>query len=183
MPDEGLEVTPISEWRQNRGELIKLPSGKVIKMIRTMDILLLLKNNLIPNPLSEIFEEMVAKGEPHPNRERMQGDTLLQMAEFIEDNVIKCLVFPKVYPVPKGENRETWQPDDENGVSIADLSWEDKNFIFSVAQGGATDMESFREGQKAYLASLANGQQVAPTAVAPNRATKRAAARKQPAPK
>lgn len=161
MTDEnGLVLTPVSEWRNNsrRGITVQLPSGNVIRMRRTIDMMTLLRSGVLPNPLSDIFTSMLDRSTAKPEPTKMTPEALRQMDAFISDTVASCVMFPKVYKVPEGENAASWEPVDEEGISIEEFTQADRNFIFRVAQGGPTDLESFREEQKTVLASLANVQ-------------------------
>jgi hypothetical protein len=71
------------------------------------------------------------------------------------------MIVPKVMLVPPGENPLIWRPDPETGcISIYQLSDEDKMMLYSVAQGGATSLASFRTEQEELLALVSDVKSV-----------------------
>lgn len=154
MPDE---ENLAKQWERQRGFLVELPSGKKVRMVRTLDVMEMLKAGTIPNPLRSIVQSMIDQGtQTIPEETKRDTELLMQMNELMDRCVSKAVIDPKVYLVPEGENPGTWNPDDEHGISISDLEVQDKAFIYQVAQGGATDLEQFRKLQDALVASMAD---------------------------
>lgn len=150
-----------AQWARARGFVVELPSGKKLRMIRSLDLMGALKAGMIPNPLRDVLSEMIEKKVPSiPADKRADPELLAQMANLIDETVCRACIDPKVYKVPEGQDPQTWYPDDPNGISIVDLSQDDRNFINTVAQGGATDLEQFRKEQAKLMDVVANGGSV-----------------------
>lgn len=150
-----------AQWARSRGFVIELPSGKKFRMIRSLDLMAALKAGVIPNPLRETLSKMIEEKQPiMPAEKRQDPRVMTQMDTLVEETVCKASIDPRVFRVPEGQDPQTWYPDEPNSISIVDLSPDDRLFIYTVAQGGATDVEGFRRQQEELMAALANGRKV-----------------------
>lgn len=176
---ESPQVTTAAEWQSaaTDGFIQTLPSGRVVKVRRTMDMMALLKTGQLPNALAAIVNEVIrdaGKGKTTSlqdvNLEALaEGDNLRDLILFQEDIVVKMLVEPKAETPPrrgKGkhpdgtkvkpdeseedfqERLEAWSPT-PGAISTDWIDDEDKNFLFNMAQGGTRDVERFRAEQGA----------------------------------
>ena len=170
-----LVVTSVDEWRKpaQQGQPVRLPSGKVARVKRTMDLLELLRSGKIPNPLSSVVEKMIsggAKGEHPLDAKDMDPQAIVDMLAFIDQNVERAMIEPRCeLPPPPKENEtaddyrarlDEWEPS-EGAVAIYEIDLDDRMFIFTFAQGLAGELESFRKAQDAAMASLPNVPQAA----------------------
>lgn len=146
--DSNLVVTSPDSWTSPRkqGFLLRLPSGNVCRVRRTLDLSYLIQSGKIPNPLRNTLAKMMDEEGTMLNFADLGPSERIQAVQMVRETVCRSVTEPKVHLVPEGENPETWIAP-EGGLSIFDLSDEDQFFIYSVAQGGATDLESFREQQ------------------------------------
>lgn len=159
MSEEEIQVTPVAEWKQNRmGKLVALPSGRVVKVRASFDMVSALGKGLVPNPLANVFRDQM-RGDQSSKAQLTEPSALEAMSVFMKQTVCHHVIEPKFYMVPEGEDDETWEPDD--GVSIVDMGADDVSFLFSVVQGGTTDYEKFRQQQIQRVATLANVKNVA----------------------
>lgn len=166
-----LEVTSVSEWRSptKTGQIIELPSGNRARVKRTMDLMELLKAGKIPNPLNSIVEEMIAQGKADLSNEEIGADAVIQMIDFIDDNVVRAMVDPKCERPPAPKENETadeysarlieWEPP-SGKLSVNDIDLDDRMFIFAFSQGLASDLESFRRAQGAVMAPISTGKEL-----------------------
>lgn len=169
-PNNDLQVTPASQWKQARlGKLVELPSGRVVKVRTTFDIFAALREGFIPNPLAQILQGQI---QGKSIVENLDSSALGQMDEFIQRIVCDEVIEPKFCMVPEGEDFKTWEPEDENMVSVMDLTSNDRSFIFQVVQGGTTNLETFRSQSQKPLGIMADEQVVESKAVKPT-ATRR----------
>jgi hypothetical protein len=170
---EELKVTSVEEWNKVEGQLLPLPSGKVVRAIRSMDLLHLLKAGRIPNPLGPLIQRMVdSGGQKMPEMSEMGMEGLQGMMKMVDDCVLRVVVEPKVVPPPpidKDEDIEAymvrvegWRPDDKGAIGLNQIDMDDRMYIFLFAQGMAADLTSFREEQKAGVAPAFNGPPVQP---------------------
>lgn len=166
--------TAASEWRSSRTEgfTVQLPSGNVARVRRSMDILQLLKTGRVPNKLIKLITAMMdqQKAGQIPIVEAGDADeeTIMEMMSFIDTCVASIMISPPCHVPPreKDESNEdyqnrapSWIPP-EGSISIFDLSPEDRMFLFSVAQGGTTDLELFRNQQAAVVVGSSDSKAV-----------------------
>jgi hypothetical protein len=162
------DVTPASAWNSERlrGFAVKLPSGNVCFVKRTLDLMILLKSGRIPNPLANEIQKQIDSGSPNLDMQSMEPEPLDQLLQLVDETIAKMVIKPQVMLVPEGENGLTWSPP-EGCVSIADFTPEDRFFLFQVAQGGVTDLESFRQQQESLVSHMANVGAVQDKAIEP----------------
>lgn len=196
IPDQNLQVTSADEWRKPavEGFIVELPSGKVARVRRTMDLFSLVQQGKVPNLLSGIVGDMLSKGKAEaPTLEELKVEELIEMLSFIDQCVIACMLEPKVaqhpplqkdgelvldkdnVPIPDPE----WEPP-AGFISTADVDMGDKMFLFTLAQGGSADAARFREEQDGVVRRVLDGEDLPVPSVEPsvNREQRRAAARK-----
>lgn len=165
MPEEELA----SSWISQRGQVIELPSGNKARVIRTMSMTTGVKNGTIPNPLRSVLSKMIETNAPMNKKDAENPEVIEQMNKLMVSAVCEAMVNPRVVVPPEDENWETWYPTEPNTISIVDMSPEDRVFVYGVAQGGTTDLKSFREQQEQFMASLADESEVP---VPPKRASR-----------
>lgn len=178
--DQGLIPTPAAEWG-TPGFVVLLPSGRTVRVTRSKILFTMLKDNNLPNPLARVVGKMM---EEFSNKKRDQvvpEDILKELGpegvptlmRFVDDCVISCMLEPRcerpymaeiIDDDPENNKAELkkqveWEPT-FGAISLEQVEMEDRAFIFQVAMGGATDLESFREQSKAALASPQYGADV-----------------------
>lgn len=186
LPVDGHQPTSIEDWGRAKsveGFIVELPSGNRCKVRRTLDLPFLLKSGQIPNPLAGIVQKQMDTQRPdlflneaanHPQQSKIVN----QLGDMLDAQVVKMMIEPKVSrPNPLGmdpangrdedwdhylERIRDWQPD-EGTLSVFDISMEDKVFLFSIGQGMAADLESFRAEAIATLDVVQAGKNVART--------------------
>lgn len=163
------QVTSASEWRnkKKKGQIITLPSGLVARVMRVMDLMEMIKNGKIPSPLTGVINNMVSDKTAGPEKaseeqEKLDPDAVSEMLKLIDDCVARAMVEPKV-EIPPEDAPTYWEPEDEDAISINDMELDDRFFIFTFAQGFASDLESFRKGQAAFMAGVPDGEGVSNT--------------------
>lgn len=182
MPGEELQVTAPTEWGKKKetpvedGLIVPLPSGNVVKVRRTMDMLALLRSGRIPNPLAGIVQKMIDTGNPDL-ASAMQATgpesakTSQQLLDLLDATWLRAVIEPEFDgPPQRGKLRDeagrfikqhetvdeyqerlsTWTPEDGK-ISIFDVDMDDKMYVFGVAQGAAVDLARFRAEQDAAL--------------------------------
>lgn len=170
------EPTTPEEWNQgknsrSKGFVVDLPSGNRAKVRRTFDLPTLIKMGRIPNPLGNIIKEALAEGQQGmPEAEKLQqAGAIEQLLDFLDQNTIRMMVEPQISgPDPKNHDEEeetyirrieAWEPD-PGTLSIFDVGLEDKLYLFFVGQGGATELESFREAASQFVGDVPAGEGV-----------------------
>jgi len=160
-----------TSWGQNANALedLELPSGqlclarrlgptKMLEMglLDKFDILgsIMQRNHIdrVDNPAKSTTEtdaEIIAMAKS------VMADPakLIEMLGMIDNIVRAAVVEPKLSPEPNEAEGETYE------VGKAYVSWideDDKMFIFQWCMGGSKDLERFRSGLTASMASLAN---------------------------
>lgn len=153
MPDtpEALIPTSVSEWRTTpiEGFVLKLPSGKSVKMRRTLDMFELLRQGRIPNPLAGVVRKMMDGGGKPTNMKDIADDpkALEQFLDLLNSAVARAVIEPRVVVTEDGNPPE-------DALDVTEIDMDDRMYIFAVAQGGATDLEQFRKQQDEFMASV-----------------------------
>lgn len=169
--EKQLKVTSAEEWGVEEGQLLELPSGKVVRAVRSMDILNLLKSGRIPNPLGPLIQRMVdSQGAKTPDMTELGVDGLREMMKLVDSTVMRVVLEPTIVSPPAIEDDEdpeaymsrvsSWRPEEPGCIGINQIDMDDRMFIFLFAQGMAADLTSFREEQKAAMASAHHGEAV-----------------------
>lgn len=176
--EEKLQVTTRTSWKgaQKEGQLVTLPSGNVVRVVRTMDLMHLLKAGKIPNPLAQIVQGMVDRKSTQINPEEiMDMDTLQSTMKFVDEMVLKVVIEPKLLVPPEPEpdedeaayalRVEEWQKkiddedDPEYNPEAVPLTWmdmDDRMYIFVFSQGFAADLAAFRAAPAEPVAPASN---------------------------
>lgn len=187
--EEVLEVTPVSEWGKaaevpEEGMPVKLPSGNVCRIRRTMDMMTMLQAGKIPNPLAKIINEMIESGGSDFTKAAQEAEdpeAVRQLFDMLNQTIAKAFVEPKVSSPPSREKGEPWVeylarialPVREEGETKAafdkrywkswhkkgtlcanDIDMQDKLYVFAVAQGAAADLARFREESESAMGAL-----------------------------
>ena len=144
-------VTPIADWKKVRedGFNMKLPSGKVARIKRTLSLVTAMQNGTIPNPLNSIVTELLEGRRKNLDVRSMDDEQRVAFMDLITNEIPSIFVQPRVELVPHGENPATWEPADPDAISIADVGWEDRSFAYSFAQGGPASLEMFQQATAA----------------------------------
>jgi hypothetical protein len=181
MPNDDLQVTSPSNWNKQQtpvedGQLVPLPSGNVVRVRRTMNMMSLLRAGRIPNPLAGIVQKMIDTGNidlagamQRTGPESVKASQ--QLLDLLDSTWMLCVTEPDFdAPTPRGEltdvgGRKTkpnetqdeylarlvdWKPEDGK-ISIFDVGMDDKMYVFGVSQGAAVDLARFRAEQDAAL--------------------------------
>lgn len=153
--------TPAREWKsaKKRGFTVELPSGHKALVRRTFDMFARMESGHIPNPLLGILQEMIANKREAISPEEMGEEALTQMIAMFENTIEAMMIEPRFQKMPPDAGLN-WEPD-EDAIGPADLSIEDKTFLFNIAQGGVADLATFR-AQSADLMALAQHGQAVP---------------------
>lgn len=184
---ETAQVTTGANWKgaAKEGQIIELPSGNLLRVRRTMDLLHLLKAGRIPSPLKGIVQRMVDRGGGVPEMQDMDGEQISAMLRLVDDTVLRAVTEPRVIPppepgknadgspleLPEGEDEESseayqlriteWmQQDHGEAVLLPWIELEDRMYIFVFSQGFAADLATFRSEQAASMAALSDGAAV-----------------------
>ena len=125
------QVTPPAQWR-NRGDLVELPSGPVVRL-RRMSLGACLLRGEVPNALASYAKDVMTGGKALEDAKK--GDALKGI-EFMAWLCSYALLEPRLY---QGSDSP---PDD--CVTLADLTDVDQAFIARYAQGETLDLSNFR---------------------------------------
>lgn len=145
--------TPVSGWKKSsEGILVRVPSGNTA-LIRTPGIEVFLTQGVIPNALMPLITDSMKRGAAPKDDDlaAMMGnpEMVAQIVEMANAVCVYCCLDPKVEPVPEeGVGR------DPELLYVDEVDFNDKMYIFSVAVGGTSDLEKFREEQAAVMGSL-----------------------------
>jgi len=156
MPKE-MKVTSAAEWRKSQqvGQVIELPSGAVARLVRP-HLLALVKTGQIPDLLSAQVSELF--GTSKTPAEVQAGISPESMIELINITSKLAFIEPKITDTPG-----------VNELSIDDIDFEDRTFVFWWCQGGAADLKSFREQQSRIMETSLDSNQVPPKAKRPGK--------------
>ncbi len=152
-------VSDFAAFKQRaQGRLLPLPSGLVVRAHR-VDLQTFVAKGTIPNPLMEIVQEALQKGQEMDPAAMVSNDEgevdlemVAEMMEIVDGVVVETVLEPRIHPmVEEGEES------DDNLLYVNEVDAEDKMFIFQWSIGGTDDLERFREEATADLASLAQG--------------------------
>lgn len=158
MPES--QCTPVSEWRATviEGFPIQLPSGKIARLRRTLDLLELIKAGKIPNPLADSINQMITSAGKF-EIDKLPQEAVPQLLEMVDSMVPRIFVFPKVYLPPTGSGFD-WLPEDPEGISLLHVDLRDRMFAFGFAQGGPATLEPFRPEPAEAVADSTDGEPV-----------------------
>lgn len=171
--------TSVEEWDSvqtpdEAGFMLELPSGKFVRVIRNLDLDLLLKAGKIPNPLAPIIRKMMREQDPQLPMGDFEKDPKLlrQLMDMLQGNAARMMIEPKV-SVPRQRNYddngvkstveetegayekylEKWQPA-KGTLSVFRINVNDLMYLFAVGQGAAADLARFRAESNPTLAPV-----------------------------
>jgi hypothetical protein len=148
------EPTSAAAWKKGKTEglLVRVPSGNTA-LIRTPGMEVFIRKGTIPNALIPLIQKSLKTGK-EPSEEELAdvlGDEegLDKIIDLAENVLVDVCIDPKVYPAPTDENGDRLPDDhpdrDPNVLYADDVDFVDKMYIFSVATGGPSQMEAFRQ--------------------------------------
>jgi len=141
------KVTTATEWRKARekGVMETLPSGKVARL-RTLSLLRLLEKGTIPDSLSGIIQQMMG------GEKKIADDleTFQALAELLGTVCRLAFVYPKIVDAPT--------EDDE--ISLDDVDYDDKFWVFNWTQKEIKLMQPFREKRAGDVETVPGGDGV-----------------------
>ena len=173
---ETLQPTSVEDWgkkevapAEDEGFIIELPSGNVVKVRRTLDLIVLLKAGRIPNPLAGVVQRMIDTKSTDFPTEEMDGQMVEQLYDLLARNAVKMMISPPVdmpearMPGEKADayqkRLESWKPA-QGKLSVFEIDMNDLLFMMGVGQGQAADLASFREEQAGGMAPAQDGDGV-----------------------
>lgn len=138
--DNKAKVTAVEQWRSLRenGYPVELPSGYMARL-RPVSLAEMVKNGRIPDTLTPVAAEAIAKGAPSTETiMRITNDVtdflqLVTVASFIEPRVV-LLKTPEETP-PDG------------CISIWDVSLEDQAYVLELTGAPTRALRNFRDKQ------------------------------------
>jgi hypothetical protein len=116
----------LADWLETRVLETVTPSGLAIKM-RRVGMLDLLTQGAVPEPLLAI----IAEGKEEIS---VEPEQLPEVMKAFDAMALACLIEPEVI---EGRSRD-------GKLGLADMPYEDKEFIFSLANEEAEALEPFR---------------------------------------
>lgn len=134
--------TTASERRAKReqGVEILFPEYEDWVSIRPMDEAFFLRHGMIPDFLAPAINKIIAEGQGELPKVEKNDEWLAWLDELVKF----CFVHPKVVDNPQG--------DDE--ISIDDVSYQDKCFLYSLFGQPANVLRRFRDKQKQLVAAV-----------------------------
>lgn len=152
MTDNGLHPTSAAEWRKPREEgiLVTLPYSGNTARLRPVALDSMIAQGRIPDLLTEVASSSLFK--------EIEVETLIDdpklMKSFMEIfNLISLAAFMEPEVVPAGQEPL------EGQITLDDVDYNDKIFVFNYATAGARALYLFRDKSKAGMAAVSNGNQ------------------------
>lgn len=153
---EELVVTDGATWARKgaeaaKGRPLRVPSGNVCLVQRPDGMEYFLDQGTVPNALMPIIQRAVNGQETTPEElskfAQENPDVIGSVIQLADVVTIRCVIEPKVHPVPLDEEGNKIPPhlrpeDDKLYVDYIDS--EDRMFIFNYAVSGVTDVKGFR---------------------------------------
>ena len=121
---------------------LEMPTG-IFMEVRRPDITVLVKNGIIPADAAVDISMLIERaGESQKNGTKfnISNDEYKKYMEIVDKIVLASVVNPKVK-----EGEVTDQEYDDGIISVDDIEQVDKEFIFSYANSGVTDLKPFRQ--------------------------------------
>ena len=160
------KATSAGEWRKSASQLplVETPTGKWIRLKRP-GMTKFLEAGYLPDALAEAVRKEISsasrkKVDPKKLIESIDGDVAVELLATMDRIICSVMVEPKVVShkrkVDEQDGNDVWEeiPEDERRDDVVytdEIDQEDKNFIFSVASGGSTDLTRFRAEQAAVV--------------------------------
>ncbi len=130
-------VTPASEWRKLReGELLSLPTGRVVR-VRRPQIEELLLSGKVPNPLLSKVLGLTGND--------VVDDSTLPPEQQIERFKAYLLQMKALFELALVEPRLSDDPDDDEAILFTDLTPEEKDAIVDWLYGPMKAVQGFRK--------------------------------------
>lgn len=144
---EQLIVTPGATWRQPRtaGYIVQLPSGNVARL-RPVALDVLVGNGTIPDLLSPLAAKAL-----------WDETSGAQIAADPKLAVDYMALINAIVPAAMLEPLVVDNPTADNEITLVDLDFTDKIFVFNLAIGPVETLRRFREQQTKRLHALQNG--------------------------
>jgi hypothetical protein len=153
------QVATASDFKRAQGQIILLPSGKWVRVQRTMSLMNMMKTGTIPNPLSGYINKMLADAGTNPQAvpkldlNDLDPEAVAQLLVMIDEQVCYMFLEPRVLPLPEIDPvtgvppTPDWWPEDDgsNQMPVTALDLVDKMFVFQFGQGGPAELERFLE--------------------------------------
>ena len=142
-----LQATSGTEWRRLReeGEPVELPS-KHVACLRPISLLLLLERGKVPDTLSGMVSQLILKG----GKPAATLETYQDFAELISWVCHIAFIEPRIVD----------DPQEDNEISIDDVGFEDRVFVFNWAQKEVQYLMPFRPEPSGDVADVAGSQQL-----------------------
>lgn len=144
--------TAASSWIR-AGEVVELPSGNFARLQR-LNLLELIREGQIPDPLAGKLESIISKKQ---SLEKTAKDVSKNI-NIEEMEQVLSLVAKNAFLEPKIVD----DPQNDNEISIKNVSVDDQSYVFHYANGGLADIERFRNQQARALQTLLDGDKVSP---------------------
>jgi hypothetical protein len=163
-------VTPADRWIGSKyaGMPVTLPSGNVARLRRTFSMIKAIEKNAVPNPLKRIVNDAIKRAGEGPwsvDFSEVSEEEVANFIDLINEEVLTIFVEPQLVVKPSDEelkeqgiDPDEWHPP-EGCLDRADVSFQDRSFAYSFAQGAAADLTRFRDSE-ADVASAQHGQGV-----------------------
>ena len=136
-----LALTPPSEWRkESEGVLYRLPSGRVARL-RGVQFDFFVMTGKIMDSLTPIIADIM---EGKKDVEAMLPDKIADLQQYINilNSVCRCaFVEPQIVDPPVSDSQ----------ISINDVLFEDKEFVYHLLGIATRDLERFRRQQESTL--------------------------------
>jgi len=144
-----------SAFKKRSSGLLQLPSGEVVKVKNLGGLKALLSDGMIPNSLMPLVESAMTSGQVPDMKEVITKDSKIDyslvddMMHLNDQIAMRCVVEPKVHPVPENEKDR-----DDDLLYIDEIPEEDKMFIFQWVTGGTKDVEAFRKELESSMVAM-----------------------------
>lgn len=142
-------ITTASVWREAReqGVEVLFPSGNSA-VLRPVDVAFFVRVGRIPSVftalINDLIEGKVGVTNHLPDEAKMHPQ---EWIEFLNQLVAAAFVHPRIVDVPLGEEREVGIPQGEDEISIDDVAYSDKIFVYGLFTRPAHMLKRFREIQ------------------------------------
>lgn len=173
---EQARISQIGDFKSRVGGVIELPSGFIVRWRNPGGLRVFLASGKIPNALMPVVEKALkgGKGAQADMEETVvkqlneNPDMVKELMSMYDAVALKCIIEPKIYPVPDEAMVEAWNaahPDDpvddpedlryEDRLYVDEVPDDDKAYLFGLISGGVKDLETFRREREIDVASLA----------------------------
>ena len=140
------EVTRADYFRNKRQKYnatkkLEMPSGVVFE-VRRPDIVRMIRNGLMPASVAVDISNMTERAvssQKNGKTFQMTEDEFKKYSETLDTITVATVVSPKV-KIGDVSDAEY----DDGYISIDDIDYQDKNYLFAFANTGTEDLKSFR---------------------------------------